>query len=177
MSDWPERILDAAGRCFAARGVRSTSIGDVAREAGCSRPTVYRWFDDRAALHTAFVHREARRLGRSVVAAVEGVTEPGPRAVAAVLAAVAGVRAEPTLAAWFEAEGVGAANEAATDSPVLHALAAAFLGAPSDPDLARWVVRVTMSLLAAPGRDTDDERALLERFLAPAVERAARTGG
>src|SRR4051812_44758041 len=57
-----DRILDAAGKCFAERGVARTSIGDIARAAGCSRPTVYRYFDDRDALRTAFVHREARRL-------------------------------------------------------------------------------------------------------------------
>ena len=34
---------------------------------------------------------------------------------------------------------------------------------------ARWVVRVTVSLLAMPGRDRVEERALLERFLVPVI--------
>ena len=63
-----ERILDAAGRCFAERGVSATSVTDVARAAACSRPTVYRWFDDRDALLEAFVHRAARRIGARVAA-------------------------------------------------------------------------------------------------------------
>jgi AcrR family transcriptional regulator len=37
-----DAILDAAGRCFARRGVDHTSVPDIAREAGVSRSTVYR---------------------------------------------------------------------------------------------------------------------------------------
>ena len=65
-----DRILDAAGRCFEAHGVAGTSIGDIARMAQCSRPTVYRYFADRDALRVAFVHREARRVGARVLAEV-----------------------------------------------------------------------------------------------------------
>lgn len=36
------RIVDAALRCFARWGVAKTTLDDVAREAGCSRATVYR---------------------------------------------------------------------------------------------------------------------------------------
>src|SRR3954453_19711885 len=38
------RIADAALRCFARWGVAKTTLDDVAREAGCSRATVYRFF-------------------------------------------------------------------------------------------------------------------------------------
>lgn len=37
-----QRIVDAALRCFGRWGVAKTSLDDVAREAGCSRATVYR---------------------------------------------------------------------------------------------------------------------------------------
>ena len=76
-----------------------------------------------------------------------------------------------TLAAWFASEAAGAALVAAAASPVIEALAAAFLG-DIDDDVrarARWVVRVTVSLLAMPGRDRAEERALLERFLVPVI--------
>lgn len=37
-----ERVCAAALRCFARWGVAKTTLDDVAREAGCSRATVYR---------------------------------------------------------------------------------------------------------------------------------------
>jgi AcrR family transcriptional regulator len=174
-SDTADRILDAAGRCYAARGVRGTTIADVARAAGVSRPTVYRWYADRDVLVTAFVHRAARRLGAEVAATTRR-GDAGRDLVDAVLTAVDGVRADPTLAAWFSSEAAGAALGAASASPVIEALAAAFLrdgvAGTDDDDVglqARWVVRVTVSLLAMPGRDRAEERALLERFLVPVV--------
>ena len=79
----------------------ATSVTDVARAAACSRPTVYRWFDDRDALLEAFVHRAARRIGARVAAEVGRRGDPQRRLVDGVLVAVEGVRADPTLAAWF----------------------------------------------------------------------------
>lgn len=39
-----ERIVDATLRCIARWGLAKTTLDDVAREAGCSRATVYRAF-------------------------------------------------------------------------------------------------------------------------------------
>src|SRR5271169_1891586 len=38
------RLADAALRCIARQGIAKTTLDDVAREAGCSRATVYRVF-------------------------------------------------------------------------------------------------------------------------------------
>ncbi|MFP5219166.1 MAG: TetR/AcrR family transcriptional regulator, partial [Actinomycetes bacterium] len=70
-----ERILDAAGQCFAEHGVTGTSMAQVAAAAGCSRQTVYRYYADRDALRAAFVDREARRVGAQVAAEVAGVRD------------------------------------------------------------------------------------------------------
>lgn len=167
-----DRILDAAGRCFADKGVARTSIGDIAREAGCSRPTVYRYFEDRDALRRAFVHREARRLGAEVAAAVESVRDPGVRLTAAVLAALDRVRANPTLAAWFAGGDAGAATHVGGSSAVIESMVAASLGEPSDEatrERARWVVRIVLSLLAMPGRDRAEEQVLIQRYVVPVV--------
>lgn len=45
-----EQIVKAARACFLRFGTEKTSMSDVAREAGLSRGTVYRYFDDRADL-------------------------------------------------------------------------------------------------------------------------------
>lgn len=45
-----EQIVEAARACFVRFGTEKTSMSDVAREAGVSRGTVYRYFHDRADL-------------------------------------------------------------------------------------------------------------------------------
>src|SRR5437763_1086313 len=39
-----ERVIDAALRCIARWGIGKTTLDDVAREASCSRATIYRLF-------------------------------------------------------------------------------------------------------------------------------------
>lgn len=161
-----ERILDAAGALFAEKGIGAVAMGDVARAAGCSRATLYRYFADRHELHVAYVHREARRVGALVSAEAARVRDPERRVVAAILAAVRLVRENPSLLAWFGAGDAAATAALAQSSPVIEALG---LSVVVDPLAARWVVRVIVSLLVAPGRDNAEERALVERFVAPTL--------
>jgi AcrR family transcriptional regulator len=57
-----ERILDATLRCLGRWGTIKTTLDDVAREAGCSRATVYRAFPaGRDALFVAAGERELLR--------------------------------------------------------------------------------------------------------------------
>ncbi|MCP2294212.1 transcriptional regulator, TetR family [Nocardia amikacinitolerans] len=165
-----QRILDAAARLFAERGVADTQMADIAKAAGCSRATVYRYFENRHAVRLAFVHREARRVGAAVVAEVDGIADPGERIVTAMLTAVRAVRAEPLLIAWFRPADAGLAVEIGQSSQVIEALAAAFLPDSIGGDrarLARWLTRLIVSLLTVPGVDDADERAMLEHFVAP----------
>src|SRR3954451_2872156 len=39
-----QRVIDAALRCIARWGIGKTTLDDVAREAACSRATIYRLF-------------------------------------------------------------------------------------------------------------------------------------
>ncbi|WP_041546960.1 MULTISPECIES: TetR/AcrR family transcriptional regulator [unclassified Nocardioides] len=162
----PERILDAAAELFAGRGVGGVGMGEIARAARCSRATLYRYFPDRHALHLAFVHREARRVGATVAAETAGLADPPERLAAAVLASVRLVREAPALLAWFGAADAATTAELAQSSAVVEALGR---GLVDDEDAARWLVRVIVSLLTVPGRDDHDERALVERFVVPAV--------
>ncbi|WP_433605523.1 TetR/AcrR family transcriptional regulator [Prescottella agglutinans] len=170
-----EKILDAAAALFVERGVSATGMAEVAKAAGCSRATLYRYFENRRALHRAFVHREARRLGERIAATVASIAEPRDRVTGAVLMALREVRATPTLAAWFGLGDAGLASELASTSEVIEVLGAAFLADISDVDdveitrRARWLVRAIVSLLTVPGTDADDEHAMVEQFLVPAV--------
>jgi AcrR family transcriptional regulator len=63
------RILDAAFEAVARFGLSRLTVDDVARLAGVSRQTVYRYFDSRDALILALVAREEEALLEGVRAA------------------------------------------------------------------------------------------------------------
>ena len=60
------KIVDAAIRCFERYGPQRTSMNDIAEEAGISRRTLYREFDDRSALIEMLLHRRLADMGRRV---------------------------------------------------------------------------------------------------------------
>jgi AcrR family transcriptional regulator len=171
-----DRILDAAGAEFLAMGISDTGMADIARAAGCSRATLYRYFDNRDALRLAYVNREAARVAASVGGAVAAIDDPAERLAAAVLGAIDQVRRTPSLAAWFTPSDLGIANRVAASSEVVGALASGLLGDAHHVSEARWLVRVIVSLLGVPGRDADEERELVERFVVPCVLEAVAPG-
>ncbi|WP_343600087.1 helix-turn-helix domain-containing protein [Mycobacterium sp.] len=168
-----DRILDAAEELFTRTDPSSVGMSEIASAAGCSRATLYRYFENRDALRTAYVHREARRLAETVQSRITGVDNPGDRLVAGITTALRLVRENPPLAAWFTAAQPPIGAEMADKSEVIAALAAAFvtsLGAEDPAEVerrARWLVRVITSLLIFPGRDDADERAMVEEFVVP----------
>ncbi len=168
-----ERILDAAARLFTERGVGATQMADIAKAAGCSRATLYRYFDNRQAVQLAFVHRAARRVGTQVTAEIRDITDPGERVVAGVVASLRAVRADPLLISWFRPGDAGLTIEIAQTSQVIESIAGS-VNAPENGAaqsdsalLARWLTRIIVSLLTVPGRDEDEEREMLSRFVAP----------
>ncbi|WP_197377724.1 TetR/AcrR family transcriptional regulator [Mycolicibacterium baixiangningiae] len=171
-----DRILDAAERLFTERDAASVGMNDIAKAAGCSRATLYRYFDSRDTLHTAYVHREAQRLYRTLTERVGEVADPAARLVEGTLIALRSVRENPALSSWFAPTARPIGGEWAERSEVVKVMVEAFvrsLGADPDTDeverRARWLVRVLTSLLLFPGRDDNDERAMLEEFVVPVV--------
>src|ERR687891_674983 len=67
--DTRARILDAAFRSVASFGLSRFTVDDVARLAGLSRQTVYRYFDSKDTLVMALVYREEEALLEGVRAA------------------------------------------------------------------------------------------------------------
>src|SRR2546426_4837655 len=75
-----ERLIDAALRCVARWGVAKTTLDDVAREASCSRATIYRLFPGgKDSLLEAVVYAELSRffteLGRRLDEAADDLEE------------------------------------------------------------------------------------------------------
>jgi AcrR family transcriptional regulator len=166
--DQAERILDAAADLFVRKGVNAVRMGEIARAAGCSRATLYRYFEDRHALHLAFIRREARRIGVRVAVETAPLRDPGERLTAAITTALRLVRDVPALLAWFGDADAAITAELAQSDDVIEGLGFRAVG---DPDAARWLVRVVISLLIVPGRDEADERQILERYVVPVILR------
>jgi len=129
-----ERILDVAARLFVERGVAAVGMGDVAKAVGCSRATLYRYFDGREALRGAYVHREARRIEQELAADAATIRDPAARVVESVLETLRRVRRDPALAAWFAPGDAGSASALAQSSGIIASMVATFLG---DPDARR----------------------------------------
>ncbi len=179
-----DRILDAAGELFARQEAATVGMHEIASAAGCSRATLYRYFENRDALYTAYVHRESYRLYREMTEQINSVVDPHERLIEGMLASLRNVRESPALASWFATTQRPIGAEMAEQSEVIKALTEAFvisLG-PDDPELvahrARWLVRVMTSLFLFPGHDDADERAMLEEFVVPIMlpNQPERTG-
>jgi AcrR family transcriptional regulator len=170
-----DRILDAAEELFTRHDPGSVGMNEIAKAAGCSRATLYRYYENREALRTAYVNRETYRLFDAIKVKISGITDPRERLVAGITTTLRLVRESPALSSWFATTRPPIGAEFAEQSDVITALAAAFvnsLGA-DDPAVVesrgRWLVRVITSLLIFPGRDVADEQAMVEEFVIPIV--------
>jgi len=65
------RILEAAVSCWETKGVRKTTIGDVARAARVTRPTVYKYFRNRDDIILGLMMREGPGFVGRVAAHVQ----------------------------------------------------------------------------------------------------------
>jgi AcrR family transcriptional regulator len=98
-TDVRDRILDAAAR-MSVGSTRRPAIAELARQAGVSRPTVYRHFTDGDAVFRALWEREIRRLASEHPRQAETRTE----LVALVVDLADRISTHETLAPTFTAE-------------------------------------------------------------------------
>jgi AcrR family transcriptional regulator len=172
-----DKILEAASQAFVNVGVSRTRMGHIADYAGCSRGTLYRYFKTRDELHLAYINRSALKLSSELRSDLVEFSDPRARLVEGILRAVRAVRSTPGLAAWFDPNASGMTARMSSGAAAVDALAEAFVAGlldaeQSDPPgelRARWLVRVIVSLLTMPGADDPEERALVERFVAPGL--------
>ncbi len=126
-----EEILEAAYRCFSARGLRNTTMKDVADEAGLSAGALYRYFEGKEALFRELATRAAGRRG----AALAGLEEAsGPEGLASVVAGM-----------MESLEGPGAERSVRLDVRL-------WAEALDDPDVAR-AVRSALASVREPVAD------------------------
>jgi AcrR family transcriptional regulator len=170
-----DRILDAAEELFTRHDPGSVGMNEIAKAAGCSRATLYRYFENREALRNAYVHRETYRLSDAIKEQISGITDARERLSAGIATTLRLVRESPALSSWFATTQPPIGGEVAEHSDVITALAAAFVNSLGADDPAaiesrgRWLVRVITSLLIFPGRDVAEEQAMVEEFVVPIV--------
>jgi TetR/AcrR family transcriptional regulator, repressor for uid operon len=182
------KVVDGALRAIARFGLTKLTVDDVAREAGISRATLYRYFPGRGAVLSAVVHSETVRLQRGLDEALAEVTT-----LSEALAAVAGFGARAFVR--HEALQHLLATEPGTVLPHL-----CFTGADSllrvaadriAPHLCRfmcplearrtgeWLARIVLSygLAPPPGPTEAAVLGVVREFVIPAAEERAGSGG
>jgi len=71
-----ERLLLVARGIFAERGFQSTTMDDIAKEAGFTKPILYQYFESKTELYHEIVAQTAQKLLSSLDAAVSSVESP-----------------------------------------------------------------------------------------------------
>ncbi|MFE3102451.1 TetR/AcrR family transcriptional regulator [Nocardia tengchongensis] len=94
-------ILDAARACVAEFGVRRTTLTEVARRAGVSRPTVYRRWPDTGSLVADLLVRELREI---IVDTAPSTGTGRARLVGAIVGGGSMIRRNPLFAKIFRAD-------------------------------------------------------------------------
>ncbi|HEV7686467.1 MAG TPA: TetR/AcrR family transcriptional regulator [Acidimicrobiia bacterium] len=192
LSSTPEvtaKVVDGALRAIARFGLTKLTVDDVAREAGISRATLYRYFPGRGAVLAAVMQAETERLERGLDEAL-GEAATLAEALAAVGAfgaqAFAGHEALQHLLATEPGTVLPHLCFAGADS--LLGVAAAriaphlcrFMGPLEARRTGEWLARIVLSygLAPPPGSAESAVLSVVREFVIPAAEeRSGQTGG
>jgi AcrR family transcriptional regulator len=179
--------LDAAGEAIAEEGVDTLRLDRVARAAGCSRSSLYRYFDTKDELIIAVLARRIEQMSQRISIELADIGDPAEHVVMGVARAVELARSDPHFAVLFsEPNSPTVVRIAGSALPrLLGSLVGSVLpsseqrgwlppGVPPE-EAARWIVMVTVGLLTFDSERAADREALIEylgRFLVPSLFRA-----
>ncbi len=179
------RIVDAALVCVGAQGLGSTTVDDVARQAGVSRATVYRLFPGgKDELVGALVETEVARFLSSVATAMGEKDDLEDAVVAGMLEATRRLRAHAVLNRLLAEEPEVVLPHIAFGRldrvlVVVGELVSPFLQRFLDHETAarigEWAARIVMAYVASPSAwvdlgDPGSARRLVRTFVLPGVE-------
>jgi TetR/AcrR family transcriptional regulator, repressor for uid operon len=179
-----ERVVAATLACIARHGLNKTTLDDVAREAGCSRASLYRYFDGKAELVATVVRIEAGRITDEIRGAAEHADTLEDAVVAMLETAGRELHHHPALGfvADFEPERLlphltfaGGARFLSRAGGAIAPALERFAPGQSDR-IAEWVARVGLTLWMCPNgpvslTDPVSLRGYVRAFVVPALER------
>ena len=181
------RVLDAAYEQFCRKGIRSSTMEDVARRAGVSRITVYRRFSTKDELVEQLVRREYRRYFDQFVIDIKDAKTAADRVVLGFVSSLRTIRGNALISGLMVEEptslvpsiiGEGGRVLTATvrqfvAGQLRREQGAGNVAAEVDVDLvAELMVRMSTSFLITPSDVVDlaDDKQLADlarRFLVP----------
>ena len=178
-----QRAIEATLACIARHGLSKTTIDDVARQAGFSRATLYRYFGGKRDLVERVVQREVDRVTHELVAAADAETTLDEAVTAMFVTAGRELAENEALCfvADFEPELLlphltfAGGNTFLRDaSDALAPPLERFLGARA-PRAAEWMVRVGLVLWFSPTApvalaDASAMRDYVHEFVVPAIQ-------
>src|SRR5918994_2833039 len=178
-----DRAVRAALTCVARHGLAKTTFDDVAREAGCARATLYRYFGGKRQLVRIAVAREAARIAAGVRDAADAESTFDDAVVAIVVRAARELRDNEALQFLFAFEpelvlphvtfDAGNRFLVGAGSAVAPALER-FLPADRTDRAGEWLARVVLTHALSPSSPIDltDEaaaRALVRELVLPGL--------
>jgi AcrR family transcriptional regulator len=181
-----ERLLDAAEGCLTQFGPQKTSMEDVARAAGMSRATVYRYFENRDALLLGVASRQSANLAADAISYLSRFDNISDWLVEGLLFTLRELPKRPVFASLVTSLDSRASGSLFLGSTGLiqigvNVLRPMFANAKEqgllrdDIDLdmlIEWLLRVLWTYLNAPSQAAADEegmRKLFHMMLIPAV--------
>ncbi|MBF6061956.1 TetR/AcrR family transcriptional regulator [Nocardia terpenica] len=183
------RLLDAARAEFVEHGFRRTSVGDIARRAKVSRPTVYRRLGDKDDIVRQVVVRDVVSFFVGISGQVLAKSAPADKAVEAFVLGVRESRRHPLVAALRQYEPETLTSFLVENSGAVEPVRAAIAMAISDDSLpldaalraAEMFVRLAASLLMLPTDilpiDTDEHARWFARTYFPPIIAASTDAG
>lgn len=176
-----QKIIDAALVCLDRWGLEKTSLHDIAREAGVTRPTVYSYFANRDEVVQAAMIHGGQSFGLKLLEHINQFSKNRERLLEAVLFAYKNMPKEPYLKLVKDAGLANMINEQAITSPegrdICRSLFQEILQ--NDPkyqkeldEITEVTTRFLLSLLLVEGavkRNDKQMREFLEKRLLPAT--------
>ncbi|MCD9624901.1 TetR/AcrR family transcriptional regulator [Rhabdothermincola salaria] len=183
-----ERVLLAARDCIGAKGLRDTTVDDIAVAAGCGRASIYRLFPGgRRGLLLAMVHAEVEALLEGLADTVDAAADLPTAVAEAVHAAASALAVHPVLQrSLVEDPGSVLPYISFDGAAPLYARVAAwgrdhlarFVGPDDAEAVGEWAARIVLGHLHQPSTrfDLTDPacvRHLVDAYLVPGVRAGA----
>jgi len=176
-----QRILDSAVQCVKQWGIDKTSLGDIAKTAGVTRPTVYSYFPGKDDVIRAALLQSGHAFSARVIRHIKKFKTTGDRAIEALMFALEQLPREPYLTVITQADLATRVNDDALSDQEGRIICYSIFReifkdeTISDDQLfecVEFTVRLLLSLLMIKGpvsRSAKETRAFLRRRLLPAL--------